>query len=385
MRIVQIVPFIGSGSGVAGVAWNLDREFRKLGVDVENFTFASASRGLREVRVRGWRTARIAQAQRRIWFSTVGTRRAKAFLAARPDAVSICHNNVMAGDVYVNHGVLLAAMRARGNSALRLLRDPTHLFTHLRDLIRYRSDVHRRIVVLSEPEIGVLTATYGRVHSPVSVIPNGVDLDRFRPPEAEDRREARGAFHLDDEHRVAVFVGHEFDRKGLPIVIEAMASAPTVLLLVVGGDPRLLQQARAAAARHGVTERVLFVGRRGDVATILRAADFFVLPSYYESSGLVYLEALASGLPVIATPVGVAAEVVRDGENGFLVGHDPHEIAERLEQLAAEDLEPWRRRARASVEGYTWAEVARRYLELAERIAEERGSITRPAGSGPRR
>ena len=385
MRIVQIVPFIGSGSGVAGVAWNLDREFRKLGVEVENFTFSSASRGLREVKVRGWRTARIAQAQRRIWFSTVGTRRAKAFLAARPDAVSICHNNAMAGDVYVNHGVLLAAMRARGNSALRLLRDPTHLFTHLRDLIRYRSDVHREVVVLSDPEIGVLTSTYGRVHPPVSVIPNGVDLDRFHPPSAEERRDARAAFHLDDEHRVAVFVGHEFDRKGLPVVIEAMASAPTVLLLVVGGDARLLQRAREAAARHGVTDRVLFVGRRGDVASILRAADFFVLPSYYESSGLVYLEALASGLPVIATRVGVAAEVVRDGENGFLVGHDAREIAERLEQLAAEDLAPWRERARASVAGYSWAEAAHRYLALAERIAEERGSVIRPTGSGPRR
>lgn len=372
MHIVQIVPFIGAGSGVAGVARNLDREFRKLGHDVDNFTFTSASRGLREVRVSGWRTARIAQAQRMIWFSTVGTRRAKAFLAARPEAVSICHNNVMAGDVYVNHGVLLAAMRARGNSALRFLRDPTHIFTHLRDLIRYRSDIHREVVVLSDPEVEVLTSTYGRVRPHVTVISNGVDLDRFRPPTAAERRDARAALHLDDEHRVAVFVGHEFDRKGLPLVIEALASAPTVLLLVVGGDARLLQGARELAGRHGVADRVLFVGRRGDVASMLRVADFFVLPSYYESSGLVYLEALASGLPVVATRVGVAAEVVRDGENGFLVSHEAREIAERLEQLAAEDLAPWRERARASVAGYSWAEVARRYVALAQRIAESR-------------
>jgi UDP-glucose:(heptosyl)LPS alpha-1,3-glucosyltransferase len=177
MRILQIVPFIGSGSGVAGVAWNLDREFRKLGAEVENFTFSSGSRGY------GARLVHCAHrsAQRRIWFSTVGTRRAKAFLTARPDAVSICHNNAMAGDVYVNHGVLLAAMRARRNSALRLLRDPTHIFTHLRDLIRHRSDVHREVVVLSAPEIVFLTATYYRVRPPVTVIPNGVDAVRFRP------------------------------------------------------------------------------------------------------------------------------------------------------------------------------------------------------------
>ncbi|WP_136707693.1 glycosyltransferase family 4 protein [Agromyces sp. H66] len=372
MRIVQIVPFLGPGSGVAGVAWNLDREFRALGVEVENFTLAAAARGLREVRVRGWRTARIAQAQRRIWFSLVGTRRAKAFLTERPDAVSICHNNAMVGDVYVNHGVLLAAMRARGNSVLRLLRDPTHIFTHVRDLIRYRSNIHRRIVVLSDAEIGVLTRTYGRVRPPITVIPNGVDLERFRPPTDLERHESRERFQLDDEDRVAVFVGHEFDRKGLPIVLEAMASAPTVLLMVVGGNARLLDQAKAIAARLGVADRVLFVGQQGDVRSFLAAADMFVLPSHYESSGLVFLEALASGLPVIATRVGVAADLVRNGENGFLVGQDAREIADRLEQLAAEDLGPWRERARASVAGWTWSDVARRYLELAEGIVAER-------------
>ncbi|GGI46678.1 UDP-glucose:(heptosyl)LPS alpha-1,3-glucosyltransferase [Agromyces flavus] len=372
MRIVQIVPFVGPGSGVAGVAWNLDRELRALGVDVENFTLATAARGLREVRVRGWRTARIAQAQRMIWFSLVGTRRAKAFLAERPDAVSICHNNAMVGDIYVNHGVLLAAMRARGNSALRFLRDPTHIFTHARDLIRYRSDVHRRIVVLSEPEADVLRRTYGRVHPPITVIPNGVDLDRFRPPSDVERREARERFRLDDEDRVAVFVGHEFDRKGLPLVLEALAAASTVLLMVVGGNARLLAQAQAAATRLGVADRVLFVGQQGDVRPFLAAADMFVLPSHYESSGLVFLEALASGLPVVATRVGAAAELVRDGQNGFLVGGDPRDIADRLEHLAAEDLAPWRERARASVAGWTWTDVARRYLELAEQIAAER-------------
>ncbi|GAA1059044.1 glycosyltransferase [Agromyces bracchium] len=372
MRIVQIVPFIGPGSGVAGVAWNLDREFRALGAEVENFTLASATRGLRQVRVRGWRTARIAQAQRMIWFSVIGTRRAKAFLAERPDAVSICHNNAMVGDVYVNHGVLLAAMRARGNSTLRFLRDPTHIFTHVRDVIRYRSDIHRRVVVLSDAEIDVLKRTYGRVRPPITVIPNGVDLERFRPPTDVERREARERFQLDDEHRVAVFVGHEFDRKGLPIVLEAMASAPTVLLMVVGGNARLLERAKADAERLGVADRVLFVGQRGEVRPFLSAADMFVLPSHYESSGLVFLEALACGLPVVATSVGVAAELVRDGENGFLVGHDAAEIARRLEQLAGEDLAPWRERARASVAGWTWADVARRYLELAAQVAAER-------------
>ena len=76
----------------------------------------------------------LALFRRMVWFTTVGTVRARRFLAERPDAVSICHNNAMVGDIYVNHGVVGAAMRARGNGVWRMVRNPTHIFTFLRDL-----------------------------------------------------------------------------------------------------------------------------------------------------------------------------------------------------------------------------------------------------------
>src|SRR5690606_875955 len=125
---------------------------------------------------------RVAHARDVVWFSTVGSRRARRYLAARPDAVSICHNDVMAGDIYVNHGLLEAAMRARGNYAWRMLRNPLHVFTALRDRIRYRGSIHRGIVALTSREAELLREIYGRVPAQVTVIPNGVDLDRFRPP-----------------------------------------------------------------------------------------------------------------------------------------------------------------------------------------------------------
>jgi UDP-glucose:(heptosyl)LPS alpha-1,3-glucosyltransferase len=372
MRIVQIVPFIGPGSGVAGVAWNLDRELRKLGVTVENLTYPMTVAGRSGIRVRGWRTARIAQVQRILSFSTNGTRFADRYLADRPDAVSICHNDVMTGDIYVNHGVLYAAMKARGNSWLRYLRDPTHIYTHLRDRRRYRGTFHSVVVALTDAEAETLRATYGTVRPRIEVISNGVDLQKFRPPTAEERAAARSRFNLGDEDRVALFIGHEFDRKGLPVTIAALAQAPTVLLLVVGGNERLLHDARALAERHGVGERVLFAGEQGDISAFLAASDMFVMPSVYESSGLVYLEALASGLPVIATAVGVAAETVRDGHNGYLVPRDASTIADRLESIAAAEPGAWRANARESVLRYSWESVARRYLALAERVAAER-------------
>jgi glycosyltransferase involved in cell wall biosynthesis len=383
MRIVQIVPFIGPGSGVAGVAWNLDRELRKLGVTVENVTYPMAAPKWQGFRIRGWRTARVAQARRIVDFSIRGTRYAKRYLAARPDAIAICHNDVMTGDIYVNHGVLFAAMKARGHPVLRSLRDPTHLFTYLRDRIRYRGRIHRVVVALSQTEVDALRSTYGRVRPAIEVIGNGVDLERFRPPTAEERATARARLNLDDEDRVALFIGHEFDRKGLPVTLAALAHAPTVLLLVVGGNQRLLETARKIADRHGVADRVLFAGEQGDIVPFLAASDMFVMPSAYEPSGLVYLEALASGLPVIATRVGAAAQAVRDGVNGFIVSRAPEVIADRMESLAAADLAPWRERARESAEEYSWEAIARRYLALAERLAAERGIVTTTIPRGP--
>lgn len=373
-RIVQIVPFIGPGAGVAGVAWNLERELRDLGATVERFTFADArTTPLKWPRAKLLR--RFARGWRVVWFSTVGTRRARRFLAERPDAVAICHNDVMAGDIYVNHGIVLASMRARGNPAWLMVRNPFHIVNHLRDRIRYRGRTHRVVVALSQREARELVATYGRVRPPVVVIPNGVDLERFRLPTADERRTARESLQLGDDERVAVFVGHEFERKGLAFAIRALEHAPGVLLLIIGGNDDIIAAANAEAQSLGVGERVLFLGPRGDVAPFLAASDLFVLPSAYEANALVVLEALASGLPVVATPVGFAGEIVEDGVNGFLVERDPVDIGRRMQQLADLDeseLAQWRRRARASAEPYGWRAAARRYLELVETLASER-------------
>jgi len=385
-RIVQIVPFIGPGTGVAGVAWNLEKEFRALGATVERYTFNDAVR-------RHWRqpwprvrfVARIRGGWRMVWFSTVGTRRARAFLASRPDAIVICHNNVLAGDVYVNHGLLLASMRARGRSTWGIYRNPIHVFIYLRDRVRYRGRTHRAVVCLSEADAADLRTTYGPVQPRVVVIPNGVDLERFHPPTPEERQAARAELGLGTEERVAVFVGHEFSRKGLSFAIQGLQVAPSVLLLIIGGNDDIIAEANAEAQQLGVGDRVLFLGPRGSLAPFLAASDFFVLPSAYEANALVVLEALASGLPVIATPVGFAPEIIADGENGWLVERDGRLVGERMEQLANLDdseLADWSRRARATAERYAWRGVAQRYLELVEELRAERGDEHDDAAGG---
>jgi UDP-glucose:(heptosyl)LPS alpha-1,3-glucosyltransferase len=379
-RIVQMAPFMVAGAGVPGVAWNLDRELRKLDADVDVFTFGTARNGKRDpIRVRGRISARLVSSWRTVWLSTVGTRRAREYLARNPEAVAIVHGDFLTGDIYVSHGVLFAAMRAQGSSGWRYLRDPANLYAHVRDRRRFRSRTHRRIVALTKAEVQTLVDSYGHVDPPVVVISNGVDLDAYRPPTRDERRTARDRFQLDEDDRAVVFVGHEFERKGLPIAIESLIHAPTVLLLVIGGIRRMVDEARAYAERLGVAERVLFLGEQQQgIHAFLAAADMLVLPSVYESSGLVILEALASGLPVVSTRVGVAPDVVVDGVNGYLVERVPAEIGDRLERIAAEPLGGFTNAARASVEGYSWSAIARQYLDLAEAVAAEKAAETLP-------
>lgn len=373
-HIVQIAPSIEPGTGVAGVAEALEREFVARGATVERFTAVEARGSSSRKPARpGW-GARLRHVREVVWFSTVGTARAKRYLATRPDAVSICHNDAMAGDIYVNHGLLVAAMRTRGHWVWRMIRNPLHLFTAARDRIRYRGRTHRAIVALNDAEAKLLVSTYGRIGAPVHVIPNGVDLERFRPPRPAERAAARTALGLPDDGTVAVFIGHEFERKGLPVAMRALRHAPHTTLLVVGGTPEMVRHATARAERLGVAHRVRFAGAQPDPVPFLRASDVFLLPSAYESYGLVVMEALAAGLPVIATPVGVVPSVVVDGVNGFVVPPDPEAIGRRLAELERADLQEWSRRARESALPHSWRAAADRYLALVDEILAGRNA-----------
>jgi glycosyltransferase involved in cell wall biosynthesis len=371
--IVQIAPEIAAGSGVGGVAWQLERSWQSQGVRTERFTLAEAAGSWLPVPGPGLR-GKLALALRVMWFSTVGTMLARRFLTKRPDAVSVCHNDVLAGDVYVNHGILRAAMRARGHATARMLRNPLHLFTIARDRLRYRTGVHRAVVSLTSTELRLLKEAYPRLQPRPVVIGNGVDVERFRPPTPAERSVARKQFRevaqLPRDAMVALFVGHEFDRKGLPLLLEAMAEvSASVHLLVVGGTADMVEAATISASSHGLSDRVHFLGQMADPLPAFQAADLFVLPSAYEASALVVLEALASGLPVVGTPVGYAPDVIDSGVNGVLVERSVDAIRRGLTEVVSQDLSQLAQAARASALPHAWTTIAKRYLSLVEELS----------------
>jgi UDP-glucose:(heptosyl)LPS alpha-1,3-glucosyltransferase len=291
------------------------------------------------------------------------------------EAVSVCHNDVLAGDVYVNHGILLVAMRSRGRFVCRMVRNPLHLFTSGRDAVRFAGRTHDVVVNLTEIERQSLRRTYPRVRPTAIVVGNGVDIERFRPPAPSERATARDALGLTDEMVVSLFIGHEYDRKGLYPLMEAVAKASARHhLVVVGGTASMVERLRARGHSLGVTDRLHIVGQASDPRPYLHAAEVLVSPSAYESYGLVVLEALACGVPVIATPVGCVPEVIEDGVNGFVTTGAGTDIAAHLARLAGADRLTMAAAARAAAEQRSWSDVASQYLDTLAAIRSIRVS-----------
>lgn len=233
----------------------------------------------------------------------------------------------------------------------------------------YRPSRTRVLAAVSEGVARELRQHYTGTH--VRLTPNGVDSDHFRCDPVV-RRHTRAAFSIHGDEAVALFVGGDWDWKGLDIVIEALcqarSSGAAVSLWVVGqGDQRrFADQVRLS----GVGGAVHFFGQRRDVERFYQAADIFVLPSLYETFSLVTYEAAAAGLPVVATRVSGIEELVGRDEAGILVERDAVSVGAALARLAR-DPELRRRlgsEGRRRAHAYTWqlsvASIEELYQEL---------------------
>jgi D-inositol-3-phosphate glycosyltransferase len=234
-----------------------------------------------------------------------------------------------------------------------------------------------RIICGSESERATLIEEYGVAPSRLSVVPCGVDVDRFRPL---DQQTARLALGLDPDVPVLLFIGRIEPLKGIDVLIRAASQLDGKFqLLVVGGDEKdamRTHELHVLAEEMGVEGKVVFGDAvpHDELPCYYNAASVCIVPSYYESFGLVALEAMACGVPVIASRVGGLKETVQDGRTGYLIPwRCPEPFAERLDLLLTN--EPLRRslgeEARQVAQAYRWPEIAAQvedvYHELVSR------------------
>ena len=241
-----------------------------------------------------------------------------------------------------------------------------------------------RIVAANVVERAELLRDYGAAPSRIATIPCGVDTELFVPG---DRAAARARLGL-DERPVLLWVGRVAPIKGLDTLLDAVARLRTtglaVRLLIVGGDADEPMSEHELSLRRriealGLADSVSFVGPQpqGVLPLYYAAADVTVLPSYYESFGMVALEAMACGSPVIASRVGGLVTTVRDGVTGFLVPEaDVDALAERIAMLVADPDLRWR----VGREGVRWA-AQHRWACVAEAVCREYASLESRAGA----
>jgi type III pantothenate kinase len=224
----------------------------------------------------------------------------------------------------------------------------------------------------------------GAARGRLTVIPCGVDLEGFTPDGPQAPR-------TDGRARL-VTVGRLVERKGIGNVVTALRGLPDAELLIAGGPDwaRLGEDGdacrlHALAGEEGVGDRVILCGRmeRDGVARLIRSADALVAVPWYEPFGIVPLEAMACGVPVVASAVGGMVDTVLDDVTGV---HVPPRDPERLGEVLASLLrDPGRRRAygAAGIERarrlYDWGRIGAATMELYGRLAPRRGRVARRA------
>ncbi len=231
-----------------------------------------------------------------------------------------------------------------------------------------------RIIAATPAEQAQLNWLYGADMEKVIIIPPGVDLERFHPI---DKTEAKKRVGIPCGDKNIMFAGRIEPLKGIDTLIQAMALIkqryPSVIentcVAIIGGDPWAdnpdAEMSRLQAMRQvlGIHDIVLFLGAKDQdvLPNYYAAAELVVMPSHYESFGMVALEAMAMGRPVIASEVGGLAFLIRDGVNGYHVPtRDPEALAERIYELLSNNQcgEEMGRAARQNAERFNWSIIA---------------------------
>lgn len=272
--------------------------------------------------------------------------------------------------IHVIHGVLADEYEQANKSGVQSLRGrAANFFMHrLAKLEEETAKNATLVVTISNYSLEKIKEHYGLDPSKVRIVPNGVDLEKFKPQ--ADLAAARLKFGLGDEPCV-LFVGSLIPRKGLPFLVKAAEKVIKVhkeTKFLIAGEGPLRGQLQNAVDSACLSNNFKFLGNLSDemLAVAYNCADVFVLPSIQEGQGIVLLEAQASAVPVVAFNIGGVNEAVRDRETGLLAAPgNPDDLAGAVSRLLSDKglRERMGSNARKFVaENFTWELCAQRML-----------------------
>jgi UDP-glucose:(heptosyl)LPS alpha-1,3-glucosyltransferase len=224
----------------------------------------------------------------------------------------------------------------------------------------YQSGATLRVVTQSRLDRELVKRYYQIPDEKIRTIHNGVDIQSFHPGLRKESAAVRDQLGLGADEPLLVFASMDFEGKGLRTLLKAMAEThhQSCRLLVLGTGPA--RKFQRIATDLGVSPRVIFAGRRSDIARFYAAGDLFLLPTAYEPFPNVILEAMACGLPVVTTPTSGGADILDQGKNGYLVS-DVHATEEMKEALNHHfDLPETKRR---EMSAHCWATAQQMTIE----------------------
>jgi D-inositol-3-phosphate glycosyltransferase len=233
-----------------------------------------------------------------------------------------------------------------------------------------------RIIASTIRESKELVKLYGASQEKVTVIPCGVNLDLFKPVDKETARRELGL----DHQKVILFVGRMDPLKGLEQLLAAMTymdGEKPLLLMIVGGDGSSrvqVQELKRLAEKLNARDRVKFVGSvaQSQLPLFYSAADVCVIPSYYESFGMVALESLACGTPIVANNVGGMKNIILNDEMGRIVSdNSPHHLAGEISDLIRlPDDGAQIKTRRNTIAEFSWAAIADKIIDEYYRLID---------------
>lgn len=276
---------------------------------------------------------------------------------------------------FVHSSWLKFATKKNEGSSNKKLVNPRQIFynfyqwfyTALNSLWEKKAFQEAQAVVAVSNKVGEDLLEIGVPAESIRVIANGVDLQEFAPGNCD-----RQVWNLPQEVPLALFAGDiRIQRKNLDTVLHALVKVPDLHLAVAGiteGSPYL-----ELAVFLGLAKRVHFLGHRRDVPQLMKAVDFLVFPSRYEPFGLVVIEAMATGIPVITASSTGAADLVKP-EAGIVISDadDVEALASSLQVLTSnpELRNKMGQAARVIAEQHSWKLMAQNYVDLFEEIEQ---------------